>query len=52
MIDSCNARLFFTEVPPPLNRVLLVDDHAVVRKGLAMLINIELDMHVCGEACR
>ena len=31
-------------------RVLLIDDHAVVRKGLAMLINEESDMQVCGEA--
>ena len=31
-------------------RVLLVDDHPVLRKGLAQLINQEADMLVCGEA--
>ena len=31
-------------------RVLIVDDHAVLREGLAMVINQELDLVVCGEA--
>lgn len=31
-------------------RVLIVDDHPVVRRGLAMLINMESDIEVCGEA--
>lgn len=31
-------------------RIVLIDDHAVVRKGLASLINEEADMFVCGEA--
>ena len=31
-------------------RVLLVDDHPILRKGLAQLINLETDMVVCGEA--
>src|SRR6476620_7499178 len=30
-------------------RVLLVDDHAVVRFGIAQLINRERDLVVCGE---
>jgi DNA-binding NarL/FixJ family response regulator len=30
-------------------RILLVDDHAVVRYGIAQLINRESDMVVCGE---
>jgi DNA-binding NarL/FixJ family response regulator len=30
--------------------VLLVDDHAVVREGLAQRINREADLEVCGEA--
>ncbi|MEO8128344.1 MAG: response regulator transcription factor [Bryobacteraceae bacterium] len=30
--------------------ILLVDDHAVVRQGLALLINREADLDVCGDA--
>ncbi len=31
-------------------RVLLVEDHPIVRQGLAQLINQEPDLEVCGEA--
>ena len=31
-------------------RVLLIDDHPILRKGLAELINQESDLTVCGEA--
>ena len=31
-------------------RVLLVDDHPILRKGLAQMINMESDLTVCGEA--
>ncbi len=31
-------------------RVLLVDDHPILRRGLGQLINQEADMMVCGEA--
>ncbi|MGD1018915.1 MAG: response regulator transcription factor [Verrucomicrobiia bacterium] len=31
-------------------RILIVDDHAVLREGLAMVINQEPDLVVCGEA--
>src|SRR6202166_4672308 len=31
-------------------RVLLVDDHPIVRQGLALLIDREVDLSVCGEA--
>ncbi|HUR47259.1 MAG TPA: response regulator transcription factor [Candidatus Saccharimonadales bacterium] len=31
-------------------KVLLVDDHPILRKGLGQLINAESDMMVCGEA--
>jgi DNA-binding NarL/FixJ family response regulator len=29
---------------------MIVDDHPIFRKGLAQLVNEELDMEVCGEA--
>ena len=32
------------------HRVLVVDDHPIVRQGLALLINREPDLMVCGEA--
>jgi DNA-binding NarL/FixJ family response regulator len=31
-------------------RVLIVDDHSVLREGLTMVINEEPDLVVCGEA--
>lgn len=31
-------------------RILVVDDHPIVRQGLAMMINREQDLTVCGEA--
>ncbi len=35
---------------PDRYRVLVVDDHPIVRQGLALLINREPDLQVCGEA--
>lgn len=35
---------------PKKCRVLLVDDHPIVRQGLALLIDREPDLSVCGEA--
>lgn len=32
------------------NRVFVVDDHPIVRQGLAMFVNREPDLMVCGEA--
>src|SRR6202051_5191264 len=32
------------------NRIFLIDDHPIVRQGLALLINREVDLEVCGEA--
>lgn len=41
-----------TERPAAAARksVLVVDDHPLMRQGLALLINQQLDMEVCGEA--
>jgi DNA-binding NarL/FixJ family response regulator len=36
-------------MPEPI-RILIVDDHAVVRKGLVMVLRQELDFEVIGEA--
>ena len=36
--------------PSPPGRILLVDDHPIVRQGLAELIQQEPDLSVCGEA--
>ncbi len=35
---------------PESIRILIVDDHAVVRKGLAMVLRLEADLEVVGEA--
>lgn len=35
---------------PPLTQVVLVEDHPLFRERLAILINKELGMQVCGEA--
>jgi DNA-binding NarL/FixJ family response regulator len=36
-------------MPEPI-RILIVDDHAVVRKGLAMVLRLEADIEIVGEA--
>lgn len=38
------------QTSPRKNRVLVVDDHPIVRQGLTLLINQESDLLVCGEA--
>ena len=37
-------------MPARKARILLIDDHDVVRRGLASLINAQSDLEVCGEA--
>jgi DNA-binding NarL/FixJ family response regulator len=34
----------------PKKRIMVVDDHPIVRQGLALMINREPDLVVCGEA--
>jgi DNA-binding NarL/FixJ family response regulator len=36
--------------PPPKKQILLVDDHPLMRRGQADLLNREPDLNVCGEA--
>jgi DNA-binding NarL/FixJ family response regulator len=36
--------------PPKIIEILLVDDHPIVRQGLASLLEQEVDLRVCGEA--
>src|SRR6201997_3145968 len=38
-----------TQAKDNRTRILLVDDHAVVRYGIAQVINREADLVVCGE---
>ena len=38
------------ETPAPRKKILIVDDHSVVRRGLVTLINEQPDMEVCGDA--
>lgn len=41
----------YEQTPPPdPRRVFVVDDHAVVREGLAFLMNVQPDLVMCGEA--
>ncbi len=39
-----------TESPRQKHKIFIVDDHPIVRKGLAQLINQEADLTICGEA--
>jgi DNA-binding NarL/FixJ family response regulator len=36
--------------PASVTRIMLVDDHAMMRRGLTQLINAESGLQVCGEA--
>lgn len=39
-----------TDIPPEKTRILLVDDHPMIRERLVELILREADLEVCGEA--
>ncbi|MEO6187086.1 MAG: response regulator transcription factor [Steroidobacteraceae bacterium] len=38
------------EAPREMRRVMIVDDHPVVRQGIKLMINAETDLTICGEA--
>ena len=42
--------LFMTTEPTPPARVLIVDDHAIVRHGMGVLLEKTPDLTICGEA--
>ncbi|MHC4942300.1 MAG: response regulator [Planctomycetota bacterium] len=46
MADKCSGS------DDPLNRakILIVDDHALIRRGLEQIVNEQQDLEVCGEA--
>ena len=33
-----------------MNRIIIVDDHPLMRKGLALTLGMEPDLEVCGQA--
>jgi DNA-binding NarL/FixJ family response regulator len=43
-------RVAETGAQQPVIKILIVDDHPVVRRGLAQMINQEAGLHVVGEA--
>ena len=45
-----SARAVDDQPPVKKTRVLLVDDHTIVRQGLRMVLESEEDLHVVGEA--
>src|ERR1700680_1527009 len=41
---------FKSQNPGVKKRILVVDDHPIIRQGLALMVNREADLVVCGEA--
>jgi DNA-binding NarL/FixJ family response regulator len=50
LCSPCERRLTAPTASTPKRRVYLVEDHAVVRRGLREVLNLEEDLEVCGEA--
>jgi DNA-binding NarL/FixJ family response regulator len=46
----CSGKSEFMGTAPKLIRILAVDDHALLRKGIAALVNAEPDMKLIAEA--
>src|SRR3984885_898587 len=50
-LDSgCSERRGFMSISPSLIRILTVDDHPLLREGIAALVNAEPDMKLVAEA--
>src|SRR6204780_4726561 len=50
-LDSgCSERRELMSIRPSLIRILTVDDHALLREGIAALVNTEPDMELVAEA--
>src|SRR5271163_2095208 len=50
-LDSgCSERRGFMSISPSVIRILTVDDHALLREGIAVLVNAEPDMKLVAEA--
>src|SRR5688572_26775132 len=50
MKSKDTARLHANNLTAQKRRVLIVDDHPLMRQGLAQLINQQPDLAICGEA--
>src|ERR1035441_562323 len=51
VLDSgCSERRGFMSISPSVIRILTVDDHALLREGIAALVNAEPDMKLVAEA--
>src|SRR5271168_2844216 len=48
--SSCSERREIMSTGPKVIRVLTVDDHALLREGIAALVNAESDMKIVAEA--
>src|SRR5580698_3392211 len=51
VLDSdCSERRGFMSISPSVIRILTVDDHPLLREGIAALVNAEPDMKLVAEA--
>ena len=50
-IENKEARTTLLEPRKGVIRVLIADDHPIVRDGLSKLLSLEEDLQIVGEAC-